>query len=76
MAMLTVDLDAKAEKALSELTSDGRSPTEVVREALVIAQRLHRLEAARVSAERLAHDPADRAEAEAIMKDTEHLRAW
>ncbi|MEU0483846.1 hypothetical protein [Streptosporangium sp. NPDC006013] len=76
MGMLTVDLDAKAEKALNELTSDGRSATEAVREALVIAQRLHRMELARVAAERLANDPADRAEAEAIMRDTEHLRAW
>ncbi|MFF5247762.1 hypothetical protein ACFY3V_26045 [Streptosporangium sp. NPDC000095] len=76
MAMLSVDLDARAEKALSELTADGRSVTEAVREALVVAQRLHRMEEARIAAERLAKDPADRAEAEAIMRDTEHLRAW
>ncbi|MGC5011844.1 hypothetical protein ACLQ2R_13860 [Streptosporangium sp. DT93] len=74
--MLTVDLDARAEKALNELTADGRSANEAVREALVIAQRLHRMEEARIAAERLAKDPADKAEAEAIMKDTEHLRAW
>ncbi|MFJ2034114.1 hypothetical protein [Streptosporangium sp. NPDC087985] len=74
--MLTVDLDARAEKALNELTSDGRSATEAVREALVSAKHLHRMEVARVAAERLANDPADRAEAEAIMKDAEHLCAW
>jgi hypothetical protein len=50
MGMLPVDLDAKAEKALNELTADGRSATEAVREALVIAQRLHRMEPARVAA--------------------------
>ncbi|GAA3104394.1 hypothetical protein [Streptosporangium carneum] len=76
MATLTVDLDAKAERALTELTSDGRSATEAVREALVITQRLHRMELARIAVERLANDPTDRAEAESIMKDTEHLRAW
>ncbi|MER5318456.1 hypothetical protein [Streptosporangium roseum] len=76
MGMLTVDLDAKAEKALGELTSDGRSVNDAVREALVVAQRLRRMELARIAAERLSNDPADRAEAEAIMKDTEHLRAW
>ncbi|GIH71549.1 hypothetical protein [Sphaerimonospora thailandensis] len=76
MGMLTVELDVKAEKALGELTSDGRSASEAVREALLIAQRLRRMEQAQVAAERLANDPADRAEAEAIMRDTEHLRAW
>jgi hypothetical protein len=74
--MLAVDLNAKEERAVNELTSDGRSATEVVREARVIAQRLHRMEPARIAAERLANDPADRAEVEAITRDTEHLRAW
>ncbi|MCG5218752.1 hypothetical protein [Streptosporangium sp. KLBMP 9127] len=76
MGMLTVDLDRKAEKALDELTADGRSATDAVRGALLVAQRLHRMELARIAADRLATDPADQAEAEAIMKDTEHLRAW
>ncbi|MEU9832636.1 hypothetical protein AB0D67_13995 [Streptosporangium sp. NPDC048047] len=74
--MLTVDLDTRAEKALDELTSDGRSVNDAVREALLIAQRLRRMELAQMAAERLAGDPADRAEAESIMRDTEHLRAW
>jgi hypothetical protein len=64
--MLTVQIDAKTEKALAELTADGRSATDVVREALLIANRLRRMELARVEAQELANDPEDLAEIRAI----------
>ncbi|MFC4586847.1 hypothetical protein [Sphaerisporangium corydalis] len=67
--MLTVQIDAKTEKALAELTADGRSATDVVREALLIANRLRRTEVARLEAQELANDPEDLAELRAIRYD-------
>ncbi|GGK73441.1 hypothetical protein Sme01_06880 [Sphaerisporangium melleum] len=69
MAVLTVQIDAKTEKALAELTADGRSATDVVREALLIANRLRRMEVARIEAQELANDPDDLAEIRAIRRD-------
>ncbi|MFC7381227.1 hypothetical protein [Sphaerisporangium rhizosphaerae] len=69
MAVLTVQIDAKTEKALAELTADGRSATDVVREALLIANRLRRMEVARLEAQELAADPEDLAEIRAVRRD-------
>ncbi|MFC4586931.1 hypothetical protein [Sphaerisporangium corydalis] len=69
MAMLTVQIDAKAEKALAELTADGRSANDVVREALLISNHLRRMELARTEAQELANDLEDLAEIRAIRQD-------
>ncbi|WP_248961361.1 hypothetical protein [Sphaerisporangium perillae] len=69
MAVLTVQIDAKTEKALAELTADGRSATDVVREALLIANRLRRMEVARMEAQELANDPEDLEELRAVRHD-------
>ncbi|MBC6468945.1 hypothetical protein HKK74_26130 [Actinomadura alba] len=74
--MLTVNIDPETEKALTELTSDGRSATDVIREAIRRAAWRRHMELAELDAKRLASDPEDRAEAQAIMRDMEDLRAW
>ncbi|MEV0755842.1 hypothetical protein [Streptosporangium sp. NPDC050280] len=82
--MLTVEIDVETERILAELTADGRSAADVIREALQVMARLRDterdraqwMEQARADAERLANDPADRAEAEAIMRDMGYLRTW
>ncbi|MFG1875155.1 hypothetical protein ACGFIV_09985 [Sphaerisporangium sp. NPDC049003] len=76
MTVLTVEIDPKTEKILSELTADGRSTTEVIREAIHIAGRLRWVEQARADAERLANDPDDIAEIRAIHRDLGDSDAW
>ena len=76
MSVVSFHADLRTEAALAELTSEGRSTDDVIRDAILMAQRLHRAEVAQVEAEALARDPADRAEAEAIMRDMDELRAW
>ncbi|WP_329084148.1 MULTISPECIES: hypothetical protein [unclassified Streptosporangium] len=67
--MLTVEIDSDTERILSELTSEGRSTTDVIREAIQVAGRLRWLEQARADAERLANDPDDLAEIRAIHRE-------
>lgn len=69
MAMLTVEIDQDTERILSELTSEGRSTADVIREAIRVAGRLRWLEQARADAERLANDPDDLAEIRAIHRE-------
>lgn len=76
MSVVTFHADPRTEAALAELTADGRSTDEVIRDALLMASRLHRADLARTEAEALARDPGDRAEAEAVMRDMDSLRAW
>ncbi|MGW0590354.1 hypothetical protein [Streptosporangium sp. NPDC002607] len=76
MGMLTVEIDSDTEKILSELTSEGRSTTDVIREAIRIAGRLRWLEQARADAERLANDPDDLAEIRAIQREFGDSDAW
>ncbi|MFC6409205.1 hypothetical protein [Planobispora longispora] len=74
--MLTVEIDASTERILAELTSGGRSPDDVVREAIRIAGRLRWMEQARADAERLAADPDDLAEIRAIQREFGDADAW
>ncbi|WP_214410704.1 hypothetical protein [Sphaerisporangium fuscum] len=76
MGVLTVQIDARTEKALAELTADGRSITDVVREALLIASRLRRMEVARLEAQDLAGDPEELAELKAVRRDLGEDCAW
>jgi hypothetical protein len=75
MSMVTFDADSRTEAALAELMAEGQSPDEVIRQAILVAWRLRRSEVARHEAEVVALDAADRAEARAIMRDMESLRA-
>jgi hypothetical protein len=73
--MISLRLDEKATRALAELTSDGASQSEAVREALIVAARLRRDERLRAEAERVAGDPEDRREKAEILALMEELRA-
>lgn len=70
---LSTRLDAKATAALRALQADGRSRSEVVRDALIeAADRQERAEL-RAAAEAAANDPEDLAEARAILEFMEAL---
>ncbi len=75
MGVVTFQADPRTEAALADLTADGHTSDEVIRDAILMAWRLRRAEVARQEAEALAADPDDRAEAEAIMRDMDALRA-
>lgn len=76
MSTITIRADEKTERALEELTEDGVDRSTVIREAIQEAARRHRAARLRAEAEALAADPDDRAEAAAVLKDMESLRAW
>jgi predicted transcriptional regulator len=76
MATITVRVDDEAERALAELTSEGRSQSAVIREAIIAAWVTRRRARLRAEAEALASDPDDVAEMRAVQADLESLRAW
>ena len=71
--MVSLRLDEEATKALYELTKDGTSRSEAVREALVVAARKRRSDGLRAEAERLAADPAYVAESKEMLEFMESL---
>ena len=58
---ISVRLDAKAQRALRQLTARGASQSQAIRDALISSARDEWLEQARADAKRLGEDPADRA---------------
>jgi hypothetical protein len=73
---ITFRPDEDTARALAVLTSDGTSVSTAVRSALIEAARARARSALRAEAEALAADPVDRAEAAAVLRDMETLRAW
>ena len=69
-------LDEASERALDALVREGRNESEAVRTALIEAARRRRQRSA-LAAEvrRLANDPADTAERQAVMADMEAIAA-
>lgn len=76
MTTLTVRVDKEVEQALTDLTANGRTRSEVVRQAVIEAARTERRSKLRDTSRRLAEDPDDVAEMRAVQSDLEPLRAW
>lgn len=73
--LISVRLDAEADAALAVLSSCGLTPSEAIRSALIhAAERLHDRSLA-AEAARLAADPVDHAEKQAVLEEMEALRA-
>ncbi|HEV3321715.1 MAG TPA: hypothetical protein VG147_05920 [Solirubrobacteraceae bacterium] len=71
---LHVRLDADSEAALAVLRAEGMNDSQAVRRALTEARtRRRRSTALREEAQRLAADPADRAELEALRTELDEL---
>jgi hypothetical protein len=68
--------DEDTERALAVLTADGTPVSLAVRTALIETARRHLEQDIRAEAAAVAADEADRAEAAAILRDMEALRAW
>jgi Arc/MetJ-type ribon-helix-helix transcriptional regulator len=73
--LISVRLDSQAEEALGLLMRGGANRSAAVREALVEAAQRRSSEALRAEARALAANPADRAEAAAVLEFMESLRA-
>jgi Arc/MetJ-type ribon-helix-helix transcriptional regulator len=71
--MVSLRLDDEAAGALELLMGGGKSRSEAVRDALIEAAVRQRSADLRAEAERLAADPADRAEAKAVLEFMESL---
>lgn len=75
MSTITFRTDDATDDALASLTADGRSASSAIRDALLSAARQQRADRLRAEAEALAADPADVAEARAVLADMAALRA-
>ena len=76
MAVLNFRTDERSERALTELTADGTTTSEAIRQALVDAVRLRRREQMRAESLELMGDENDRAESRRVLADMDELRAW
>ncbi len=76
MSTVTIRTDAETDQALDALTRDGRSRSDVVREAILAAYRHESAARLRAEAEAAAADPADLAEVRAIRAEMDVDGAW
>jgi len=76
MAVVNFRTDERSERALAELTADGSTTSEAIRQALVDAVRLRRREQMRAESLELTNDADDRAESRRVLTDMDELRAW
>jgi hypothetical protein len=76
MTILNIRLDPRTDEALAQLTADGTSRSDAVRQAILDAAKAVRRQQLRDESERLAHDPKDLAEMRRIQADMEAIRAW
>lgn len=72
--MVSLRLDDKTNEALRLLTRDGASRSEAIRDALLEAAKRKRSVELRAAAEAAGADPADLAEARAVLEFMESLR--
>lgn len=61
---------------MAELTADGATVSDAIRQALVDAVRLRRRERMRSESLAAASDPADLAESRRVLEEMDALRAW
>jgi hypothetical protein len=76
MPVLNFRTDEPSERALAELTADGSTTSEAIRQALVDAVRFRRREQMRLESLELMKDDADREESRRVLAEMDELRAW
>jgi hypothetical protein len=75
MAVVNFRTDERSEHALAELTADGTTVSEAIRQALVDAVRLRRREQMRRESLEASVDPDDLAESRRVLEEMDELRA-
>ena len=76
MSTLTIRTDVEVEKALTALTGDGRTRSDVVRAAILDAERQHRRALVRAESAALMEDPEEVAASKALLAEMDSVRAW
>lgn len=76
MGVVNFRTDEPSERALAELTADGATVSDAIRQALADAVRLRRREQMRRESVEAAGDPADLAESRQVRAEMDELRAW
>jgi hypothetical protein len=76
MGTISFRSDSEVERALAQLMENGRSKTDAIKAALLLAADVERRELIRVEATQVAHDPEDLAEIRAVREDLDVIRAW
>ena len=76
MTVVNFRTDERSERGLAELTADGSTTSEAIRQALVDAVRLRRREQMRAESLELMDDDDDRAESRRVVEEMDELRAW
>ncbi len=76
MAVVNFRTDERSERALAELTADGSTTSDAIRQALVDAVRLRRREQMRAESLEMMNNDHDRAESRRVLAEMDELRAW
>jgi len=76
MAVVNFRTDDRSARALAELTADGATTSDAIRQALIDAAKLRRRELMRAESRALANDDEDLAESRRVLADMDELRAW
>ena len=76
MAVVNFRTDEPTDRALAELTADGSTVSDAIRQSLADAVRQRRKEKMREESAALANDPTDRAESRRVLEAMDELRAW
>ncbi len=76
MPVVNFRTDPRSDQALAELTADGSTVSEAIRQALVDAVRLRRREQMRRESLDVSQNPVEVAESRAVLREMEELRAW
>lgn len=72
----TVRLDDEAREALAQLTADGTSQNQAIRNAILLAAREVEREELRRWAHEVSNDATDRAEMDKVQAEMDEIRAW
>lgn len=76
MSTTTIRTDKAVDEALDALTAGGKSRSEVVREAILLAYRAQRHAQLRAEADTLRNDPEDVGASKRFAAEMEEFRAW
>lgn len=76
MPVVNFRTDPSSERALAELTAQGATVSDAIRQALVDAVRLKRREQMRRESLESVEDASDLAESRQVLAEMEQLRAW
>ena len=76
MSTLTIRTDADVDRALATLSASGKNRSEIIRAAILEAERSYRRSLMRAEAEALRDDPEDVAASKALVAEMADGRAW